>query len=214
MTDKLPEPNPLYAPLTDGERLAIRKESREREQALGNRKLDDWRDSKKIYAEQTHAVRLFALGASVDHGKIFIRFMFLLNGGAIVALLTLIGAMFGKSDGSTLIVVIQFAYQIKYAFYFFIGGLVFTSATAAAAYINWSLVFRTYFNEGQTTAAIGSNDFFGGQDKNQVLKQFDQFDRWSDRSIWIAIGFGALSLLAFAIGSYLVASAFSVLGMS
>lgn len=211
MTDK---PNPLYSPLNDEEHQALRKEFREREYQRAERQTDDWRESKKIYAEQTHAVRIFALGSAVEHGKIFIRFMFLLNGGAMIALLALIGTIFGKSEGSTLSVVINFAQQIKLAFYFFIGGLIFASATAATAYINWSFVFRTYFNEGQTTAAMGSNNFFGGQDKAQAIKDFDFFDRWSDRTIWIAVCFGTFSLIAFFIGSIYVASSFSILGMS
>lgn len=211
MTDK---PNPLYSPLNAEEHQVLRKEFREREYGQAERTNDDWRESKKIYAEQTHAVRIFALGSSVEHGKIFIRFMFLLNGGAMIALLALIGAIFGKSEGSTLSVVIHFAQQIKVAFYFFIAGLIFTSATAATAYMNWSFVFRTYFNEGQTTASIGANNLFGGQDKDKVLQEFDKFDRLADWTVWVAVGFGLLSLVSFFLGSIWVASAFSVLGMS
>lgn len=212
MPDKPGEPDSLYIPISHDELLQLRKEFRERNTAKFERQLDDWRESKKIYAEQTHAIRVLALNNSVEHGKIFIRFMFLLNGGAMVALLALIGAIFGKSDGSTLSVVITFAHQVKIAFYFYIAGLIFTAATAVTGYANWSFVFRTYFNEGQTTASISSNNLFPGQNQEEAMKEYAKFDRLSDATIWVAVAFGLLSILAFLFGSLKVASAFAVLG--
>lgn len=185
-----------------------------REREIQDQTNDNWKESKKIYAEHTHALRLAALENSTDYGKIFVRFTFLLNGGAIIALLALIGSIFEKADKNTFMVVINFASALKESFYWYVGGLFCTAVTTGLGYCNWGFVFRTYFNEGQTSAGIGSGNLFGGQDMKKELAAFKKFDLLADVTMWLGIIFGISSLLAFVIGSVKVASAFAILGMA
>src|SRR5687767_10130130 len=56
------------------------------------------------YAAYTHEERAKAREYSKEYGQTFLRTVFLLNGGAILTLLTLLGSLFGKNDHTILLV--------------------------------------------------------------------------------------------------------------
>lgn len=175
------------------------------------RKEDRRQAAQKLFSEQTHANRMFAMNSSVEYGKIFIRFMFLLNGGAIVALLTLVGAFAGKNVIPLAPQYAIFAFDVIVAVYWYIGGLIATSITAAVSYINWAMVLGTYLNEGHTSMIVEGKDMFGGQSETDELAKFAKFDLWNDRTFWLAIAAGLISLSCFVAGSLKIVFALPVL---
>ncbi|MDQ1328692.1 MAG: hypothetical protein QG567_1070 [Campylobacterota bacterium] len=63
----------------------------------------------------------------IHYGTNAIKFVFLINSGAIIALLTFIGNLLEKSNYTNS--------DIKYAFYYFIGGIVSSGIATVFAYL-------------------------------------------------------------------------------
>lgn len=207
MTDTAPETCRLHHPLDSAEQLQIRKELREAERVAKKQKDENRQVAKKLFSEQIHAHRVIALGSSVEYGKIYVRFMFLLNGGAMVALLTLAGAFVGKSSFPLPVQVVKLSHLVLGAFYWYIGGLIATASTASLGYIHWAVAYGTHLNEAQTSLIVEGEDLFSGQDRNEELAQFQRSDRWHNITFWAAIVVGAIALACFIVASFKIALA-------
>lgn len=209
MSDDLPKNDPLYVPLTEDERLTIRGELRDRKWQLDERRIADGKEGSKLFAQHHHAVRLHAIGVSAEFGKIFVRFALLLNGGAMIALLTLIGALHGRADQTKLAAVGPFTDKLQFGMQFFIAGLVLAALTAGLAFFAWRFVAATYFHEGHTSNSVSASNLFGGLDREEELKQFDKYDRYTDIAMWFSAILGTASLVCFTMGTLKVAKAFA-----
>jgi hypothetical protein len=130
----------LFRPISESDLLEIRKQLRG--QAIERHVL-----AFEKYASHLGEERVKAMEHSKDYGQIFVRTIFLLNGGAILALLTFIGSMYGKSDLNVL-VAISLGKKLVPAFYCFAGGLVSAALVAAIAYFNWMIVTESYPGAG------------------------------------------------------------------
>lgn len=203
----------LYRPLNDEEHLTIRAELREMKREAGDRILTDGKEGQKLFAQHHHAVRLAALNTAADHGKAFVRYAVLLNGGALIALIALIGTLHGKADGTLPRAVVALTAKLQLGMHFFVGGLVCAAMIAGIAFFQWFAYAQTYFNEGQTANAVSANNLFGGEDKTKTLAEFDRMDRASVWLVYASMALGAASIACFGAGALKVAKAFSFYGL-
>lgn len=213
MTEKASNGDPLYEPLTEEERLSIRKELRERKWAMRDRDLVTGKEGQKLFAQHHHAVRLAALTVAADHGKSFIRYAVTLNGGAMIALLALIGALYGRADATTLRSIASFAPKLQIGIYFFIGGLVCAAVTAAAAFIQWHAYAQTHFGEGQTANGYSHNNLFGPDNEKEAMAEFERYDRLSIGMAYVSIALGSASIFSFVAGCLKIMKAFAFLSL-
>ena len=158
----------------------------------------------ETYTDQLHEGREKAKEFSKDYGQTFVRTVFLLNAGAILALLTLVGSLFGKGDHVMALVTISLTRDLVPALYWFAGGLVLAALVAAIAFFNFGFLAQSYPFPGQLF------DFIHHQ-------PFEQAPRTIIRSIgisyWAAVAAALGSLACFGSGVFLIAQAFSVLGV-
>lgn len=211
MTGNDQNSDPLYAPLTEEERLVIRKELRERQWAMRDRDLVNGKEGQKLFAQHHHAVRLAALTVAADHGKAFVRYAVTLNGGAMIALIALIGALYGKADAANFRAVAAFVSKLQIGLYFFIGGLVFAAIIAASAFIQWHAYAQTHFGEGQTANGYSHNNLFGPDSEQEAIAQFERYDRISIGMAYVSIALGAASIFLFVAGCLKITKAFAFL---
>jgi len=198
----------LYAPRSEEERIAIRAELREWRRARQEQKLAVGKEGQKLFSQHHHAARQNAINTSIEFGRIFVRFSFALNGGAMIALLTLIGALHGRADPTRLTATLKFTDKLQTGMQFFIAGLSLAALTAGIAFLAWRFVAGTYLHEGQTSNSVSGSDMFGGTDKEAVLADFQRFDRLTDWSMRVSTAVAAMSLICFIIGALKVAKAF------
>jgi hypothetical protein len=190
------EPGKFYIPLDDDELLKIREQVRED-------LLIRYRAAAEKYVDLTGQARINAQSYSKEHGLVVIRSLFLLNGGAILALLTFIGSMYGK-DSLNVLVAISLSTKLLPAFYAFAVGLIATTLTAIIGYFNWNWAVGTYPDPADLHMWLQHKPLEDPASARQKV-------RWS---LWLAVASAALALICFGVGSYLVTTAFSVLGIS
>ncbi|MBN9456383.1 MAG: hypothetical protein J0I54_07130 [Bosea sp.] len=148
MTDNKLPPDPMYQAQSEEEFFAIRAELREQGRKLRATDYANGKEGQKLFAQHHHAMRLAALNVAADHGKAFIRNAVLLNGGAIVALLTLLGGLYSKTDAIPRMFLPAFTAKLQLGMNFFLAGLIFAVALAGMAYLQWFAFKATHFNEG------------------------------------------------------------------
>ncbi|GEP07936.1 hypothetical protein MOX02_59740 [Methylobacterium oxalidis] len=158
----------------------------------------------KVFADQTGEQRMHALEAIKAYGVLSIKTLFLLNGGAILALLTFTASFFSRSDHTMALVGISLAKQFVTAFYFFGAGLASAAIISGIAYVNYSALYHTYDTPGGLFLLINAKD---REPTNDV------HHRITVVTAWIAIGVACLGLACFLLGAWWVVSAFSVLGV-
>lgn len=108
----------------------------EQEQALEKQKIDRQHafDARKEYARHVLEYSLQFERHLKEYGQLALRSVFLLNGGAILALLTFIGSSIGKSVGTTHVTPSLF----MGAFLYYGAGLVMCVVSITCAYINYT----------------------------------------------------------------------------
>ncbi|WP_230531114.1 hypothetical protein [Microvirga roseola] len=185
----------FFAPGTEQELLKIREELRS--EAIERRKL-----AFEKYADQLGQERIHSQSFSKEHGQTFIKSVFLLNGGAILALLTFIGSMYGKNDLNVL-AAISLGKKIVPAFYCFAIGLCSAALVALIGFFNWNLIANSYPGPGPLFDFLHHKPI---EEKPATRKAIG----WTYR---IAIVLAALSIGCFVGGANLVTTAFSVLGI-
>jgi hypothetical protein len=138
------------------------------------------------------------------YGVLSIKTLFLLNGGAILALLTFTASFFSRNDQTLILIGIALAKQFTGAFYFFGGGLACAAAISGIAYVNYSALIQTFDTPSGLFLMINAKDREPTKDVHHKITV------WTAR---IAIASACLGLTLFIVGAWWVVSAFSVLGV-
>lgn len=171
------------------DQINLEKEKLDRSQAF---------EARKEYARQTHDYSLQYEKHLKEYGQLTLRTIFLLNGGAILALLTFIGGTIGKSTGTTTLAPALFVAPFgKY-----VAGLVCTVISMLLAYVNYS------FHHERTAQP--------GDLANNMLRPQESWpgnhskgNSYGTNASWIfALIFGAGAVAFFAWGCWQVASVF------
>jgi len=162
-----------------------------------------WLSAAKFLAEHTFKRRSAAETNAQDYGKIFVRTAFLLNGGAILAILTFISSLYGKGDHATTLVAISFSRSVFPAFVLYLAGLVSIALTAAIGYVNWLFVSASFMDEADLF------HFMHSKPPAEHPKGIE-FNIGASLVLALALAFGALGCFAWA--SVLVANSLRVLG--
>jgi hypothetical protein len=175
----------------------------DREQALEKEKLDREHlfESRKEYARQVLEYALQFDRHLKEYGQLALRSIFLLNGGAVLALLTFIGSSIGKSVGSTSVLPSMFVS----AFVLYCAGLVACAISMTFAYLN----YMGHHNSRADPGALANNMIA------QREKWPGNFSVGNIRLIswsWkLAFLFGLTALVLFAAGCIKVAYVFQAL---
>jgi hypothetical protein len=171
--------------MTDDWKLAEKKAS-----------VEGAREAALEYARQVHERYMAETSAAQDYALVCLRSLLLLNGGAIVAILTLIGSAVDENPK------LQPSSFVP-AFQAYFAGLGFVVIASIAGYLSLSLQASTRAAPDllannvirlEETWPLGSNSARGGEARVLAL---------------IAIFFGTMSLFTFLVGGYRSAQAFS-----
>ncbi|MEE1612083.1 cell envelope integrity protein TolA [Microvirga sp. CF3016] len=187
----------LFTAKTPEEDVKIREERRR--QYTEQQKL-----AHETFAKQIHDERVGAKEASKEYGQSYVRVTFLLNGGSILALMTFIGAIFGKGDVNAMLVAISLAKHLYPAFLCFILGLVCSAVTSAISYLNWSWIYESHMQAGDLYLLMNSLPW----DPAPI-----NTDRNITLSFWAALATAIGALVCFIAGALFVVRAFTVLGV-
>jgi hypothetical protein len=160
------------------------------------------------YASSAHDTRARFISFSVEYGKIFINSSLIMNGGAILALLTFLGSLYGKGDIKSIFIAIWMSSQLWFAFAAFSTGLFATLICAGLTYINWMASSGSHSDDGSLMLwqiglpSLEEND-----------REMDSYDKYIRPTALLSILFGILAAVCFILGCYKVLSAFSSLNI-
>lgn len=163
-----------------------------------------WMLANKTFVDQIHAERMQAVESVRSFGTLSIKTLFLLNGGAILALLTFTASLFSRNDQTLILLGVSLAKKLITAFYFFGGGLTCAAVLAGIAYVNYSALYSTM--EGPVSLL----NFLNAKERPPVNKVHQLITVLTAR---IAVVIACLGLALFLIGAGVVVSAFSTLGV-
>jgi hypothetical protein len=158
----------------------------------------------RIYAEQSHSERIKNLEGIITYGTNTVRLLLLLNGGAILSLLTFIGSLFSKGDERNILVASSFTHSLVPAFCCFVCGLILAATTSGVAYLNFLHGSELWNGPSQNFKFIHGEKV----PENPPISQKLTF-----LTAWIAIISATCSLASFGFGSYFVAHGFFILGV-
>lgn len=102
----------------------------------------------KILAEGTHKERSLAMESVKDYGILAIRLIFILNGAAIIAILTLIGTLHTKDSNIVSGYARELSILMTPSLFLYGVGVFCAALTAGIGYLNWSVVVDTYMGPG------------------------------------------------------------------
>lgn len=167
-------------------------------------KVRDFFLASKICAEQSHAHRMDAFANVKEYGLQSVRHLSLLNGGAIIALLSFLGALIAKSDEKSLLVAISFAKSLKPALLCFAAGLIAAGLLAALTYRNWLAIAESQQTPKQHYDLVAAGKCAESPAAAAAMAAL------THRMIYAC---GWASLFLFIAGTWIVANAFIVLGV-
>jgi len=155
------------------------------------------REAAKILAQHYQEREMFAAAAFKDLSQQLLKLTFAMNGGAIVAILTFIGAVAKTGDGIT---VAEFLNPLLV----FALGLVSSAIATISAFYNYRVNF--WENHGKTihfSKVVGSDSqaMWNGGDPPPTSRRrrlLIQVSRWSAEGGWYC------SVISFAAGAYLL----------
>ena len=153
------------------------------------------------YVDFSHAERLRSMDYMKEYGTIAIRSLLILNGGAIIALLTFIGSLLTRSE-TTNAIAIPLIRALTPAFLAFGFGLGFAAAIAGIAYLNFSFVMESYASAGDLYKWLSGNKFEARKSHKVLIPA----------TMIAAIILAVASLAAFGTGSFRVYKAFALIG--
>lgn len=208
MTDNPSDDGSIDQPMSEDEALAIRAEIRARKWALQERSLANGKEGQKLFAQNHHAERQAAIANAADFQKMFVRFAFLLNGGAIIALLTLIGTLGGRSEKASMTAIAQFTGKLVLGVEFFLVGLAVAALSTGIAFLAWQFSASTYLHAGHTSNMVSGLPVFGGLDEKQEEQNFNVSDKLSPFFMYSSAILSLTSLAMFVLGSYKTLKAF------
>lgn len=200
----------LLQPFSKEETLEIRRFRRELLMKEEQRKLDNYFEAAKLSSMQTHELQKAAMLTSAEYGKILTKTVFLLNGGALVALLSFTSALFGKTDVGR--VAMSFTSQSINAFSVYMLGLVLAAASSALAALNWQFIYRAFRDEGDLVKMLHAGDAAHGVTVTKRLADLGRFETHIRRSAILALCASLTSLCMFILGTTLALRAAGVWG--
>lgn len=153
----------------------------------------------KVATEGDFEERKVSIQAVNAYGIEAIKAVFLLNGGAIIALLALLGALLGKEGALASGAARSLTQHLVPGFYCYIGGVVSAALIAGIGYLNWSLI------ADQRWHPVHWGNLLNGTRLPDSPKWYDTFIHWSRIT---AIFLFFVSLGCFVGGSWLVARSF------
>lgn len=158
----------------------------------------------KVYAEQSYGYRLNAYGNAKEYGLQCVKHLTLLNGGALIALLSLVGALISKADEKSIVIAISFLHSLAPALLCFAAGLVANGLLAALIWRNWLAIAESFQAPKHLSDLISKGKCDALPDTASKIATVTHF-------LIYLFGFGSLGL--FLLGAYIVARAFEVLGL-
>lgn len=153
----------------------------------------------KIASEGDHDERKLAIAAVNAYGIEAIKATFLLNGGAIIALLALLGGLLSKESLAVSGIARAMTKALMPGFQFYIAGVVAASLTAGIGYLNWTLVAQQRFQPGHWQDWLANGTWYSSPRAYGLIIE-------TTRVVAILLFFG--SLFCFARGSWIIARAF------
>lgn len=157
----------------------------------------------KIYVEQAHTERMKHLEGIIAYGINTVRLLMILNGGAVLSLLTFIGSMYSKGEERNITIASALTHSLMPAFYCFISGLMLTVVTSGTAYVN-------FLHSSDLWNGPGENFKFIHGEKIPASSSINR--RVTAVTAWISVSCAVGGLVLFARGSYLVSIGFLGLG--
>lgn len=153
------------------------------------------------YVRMAHIEWLESFKGVREFSSQAIRMLYILNGGALIALLALIGNMFGKVGPDKVELFTVFLSAIIPSFIPFVIGLISAGLVSAMAYINFSALDESSPNAAQLYGWL--------QNEAHELTNFQR--NLPVITARIGLSFGFLSLVAFGAGCVLVYRSFEFL---
>ncbi|AMJ60958.1 hypothetical protein [Bosea sp. PAMC 26642] len=153
----------------------------------------------KVASEGSHDERKIAMAAVNAYGIEAIKATFLLNGGAIIALLALLSALYAKDSAYVAGAARLLTKSLIPAFKFFIGGVVSAAMIAGIGYLNWSILAQAYWQPADW------HNFVERAEWATIPRWYNPLIE-TTRAIAIVCFF--LSLFCFCRGAWIVAKAF------
>lgn len=206
--------DPLYQPMTEEERLAVRAELREWKRETQRRSEDRFIEGQKVFAQYHLGERQNALGIAADFQKIFVRFAFLLNGGAIVAILALVGTLAGKTEVAQMRFAAIFVRKLTIGLEFFVAGLTAAAIAAGIALVAWSTSAGTFLHAGHVSNLMSGLPYYGGVDKEKLDRDFDRYDGVAPWAMNATALMSISSVGIFISGAIKIAKAFSLFALT
>jgi hypothetical protein len=156
--------------------------------------LNSYQTEIEKYIDFQHEERGRTLDALKEYGSSTIRMAFLLNGGSIIALLTLIGVMFGGESTHKATAAAMLAQGLKLPFILYGSGVLAAAFSSGVAYLNWSLVGEAYLSPTEIYGYL----------TGKPPKKSPWLYWTATATLWIAIVLALISLCLFGVGSWMV----------
>lgn len=189
------DPHHIYYTPIDADEL---KKMKEQER-------DNLHKSRQSYVDAINERRTKSLQYSKDYGEAFIKNIVLLNGGSIIAVLTLVGSLYGKGDHTLTLIAISLVKCLVPALYCFGVGLCSAAIAAACGYLNFGFI------AGVHTSPENLHNFAIGL---PITEQNKPSQKWITLTAWGGVICAFISLSCFVAGAIQVARSFVVLGVS
>lgn len=164
--------------------------------------MDDLEKKNLEYVKMAHAEWLEHFRGVREFSNQAIRMLYVLNGGALLALLALLGNMYGTLHPEGPVFFSKFVNAITPAFMPFVFGLLSAGMVSLFAYINFSAL------ETSSPSSAALYNWLRGE--NHVVSNF--LENLPVTTARIGVFFGLGSLAAFGFGCYKVYQAFKLLG--
>lgn len=151
------------------------------------------------------AERAQAYELAQNYGRDVVRALILLNGGAIVALLTFVGALFSKADPKLSRAAAAMLHEMDIPLTLFGTGLVSAVLAPAVGYLNMTILQSMMLNSFELSHFIQTG-FFDAR--------ADRLRRWLPITGLAALAFGVFSILLFALGVWKISGALETFWLS
>ncbi|MEZ2407332.1 hypothetical protein AB6806_10990 [Bosea sp. RCC_152_1] len=207
MTKSDIETDPLYQATTDEERITIRAELRQWARDRQSEKEKGFREGQKIYAQHVLTERQNSFNNYAEFQKIFIRSAFLLNGGALISILTLTGALSSKIDVFRVNYISKFANKLMFGIEFFLAGLIVAAVAACIASFAWLGSANSHLNAGHMSNIMSGLPIFGPEDEKEVTRDFNRNDLIATVASITTIAICSFSIIVFSIGAFKIMKA-------
>jgi len=154
----------------------------------------------ELYLRHKQEIRINAFNGILEYGKFVVRTLLLINGGAIVVILALIGSVFSGQANE----LAQLVGDLEPSFYAYTVGILASLGAGAVGYFNFGWAYESH----------GSIVYDYHWSRKEPIPENVKMDETRLRrkiviSQKLAVALCFLSAIAFLVGSYLVIQAFA-----